>query len=123
MTLDEVIANVLRIPELYLVGNASPSTLVAQSGYLTHSQQVTEQQIADAIRRDPAIVEKWLQWAADKRVSEGWYFSETAGGEFVVGYFSKHKGHANVTTYSDKVLACAAFIKRECEVIASLAKP
>ena len=61
MTLDEVIANVLRIPDHYLVGNASPSTLVAQSGYLTNRQQVTEQRIADAIRHDPANVEKWMR--------------------------------------------------------------
>jgi hypothetical protein len=60
------------------------------------------------LRADPALIDGWLLWSKNKRVSSGWYI-ERDGDGCVVGYFPKGKR----LRFDDVPLGCAKFILLE----------
>ncbi|WP_424983256.1 hypothetical protein [Maritalea sp. S77] len=54
------------------------------------------------------LIDLWLNWSADKRSSNSWYFSENDE-DWVVGYCP----NGPETLYKNKVHACAEFVEIE----------
>jgi len=54
----------------------------------------------------------------DKRSNSVWYFQQENEETFVVGFFDRKNSKMNqLIKYTDRIEACAAFIKREIEDI------
>jgi hypothetical protein len=69
MTLAETIS---AVPELYEEGNESTARLLLRSGYLDSPQTLTVEDVEDALRRDPALADRWLERGHDQRLAGGW---------------------------------------------------
>jgi hypothetical protein len=71
--------------------------------------------IADALpvlERDPSLIESWLLWSTNKRVSSGWSFQQD-GPNFVVAL---HPSGEHLV-FQHAALACANFIVKEVGAI------
>ncbi|HLX54401.1 MAG TPA: hypothetical protein VKR58_10690 [Aquella sp.] len=68
------------------------------------------------LRIHPEKINYWLIWSDDKRSRSGWYFIKENGNLFKIGYLPRDKKVSELT-YSNKILACAAYIKLEIEYI------
>ena len=119
--MDNVVNDIIAIPDNYHKLNKSKYHLVIDSGYLNNYNQITEKVILDALEKQPERVNEWVQWSEDQRVSEGW-FLRMDGDIWNVGAFSTDDGYKEtLTPYSDLRQACAAFIKLEIEYSRELA--
>jgi hypothetical protein len=98
------------------VGNKSIISLLKESGYVESFTDVNENNIADFLKKNPDKIMDWLIWSDDKRSYVGWYFIEEKDNHFLIGYLPKDDKVGELR-YSDKIQACAAFIKRELEYI------
>jgi hypothetical protein len=90
--------------------------LVAESGISACLALLTVPNIEACLLVDPHLVEHWLRWSANKRVTSGWYFKREAS-HFIVGIYPK----GDVLTFSEPALACAEFVVREVNVLAAMA--
>jgi|SRR5882724_3674264 len=116
MDIQNVILKIIEIPlQFHKLSNVSSITLLKESGYYEVFDEINESEIANALTEHPNRINDWLIWSEDKRVSSGWYFFEKNESQYIVGYWPKNQ-HSELQ-YSDKTLACAAFIKREIEAI------
>ena len=119
--MDNVVNDIIAIPDNYHKLNKSKYHLVIDSGYLNNYNQITEKVILDALEKQPERVNEWVQWSEDQRVSEGW-FLRMDGDIWNVGAFSTDDGYKEtLTPYSDLRQACAAVIKLEIEYSRELA--
>ncbi len=103
-----IIANVCILPLHFRTGNKSAIQLLNESGYSGDPASLTVERIVQFLEANPALVEAWLSWSQDKRVSEGRYFIETQDG-FLVGYYPNGERQL----FSERKRACAEFVIRE----------
>ena len=112
MAPEEVVERLCKLPHDFNVGKKSPSQLVAASGVARCEAAVSTEALAKFLARHPELVEEWLHWSEDKRVSSGWYFLKERN-EYVVGYYP----NGERLSFADPVRACAEFVNREIEAI------
>ena len=112
-----VVAKICSLPVSFRADGRSPLQLVAESGYLELAESVTVARVTQFLNENPTLVDSWLSWSEDKKVSSGWYFIDTSEG-FVVGYHP----NGQRLVFSDKTHACAEFIVREVESIREAAR-
>lgn len=116
MNTASLIRKIIELPRQFKeVGNKSIFALLKESGYFEHFEKVNENNIAAILEESPEIINDWLLWSSDKRVSYGWYFIEKNHNQYIVGYSPKNKFEE--LQFSDKIRACASFIKREIEAV------
>jgi hypothetical protein len=108
MTLDTVVERISRLPIDFYAGSKSMVQLIAESEVATFPSALSVQRIRTYIIANPQIVDHWLRWSENKRVSAGWYFIRRASG-FAVGFHPD----GEILNISDPYLACAEFIARE----------
>ena len=84
--------------------------LVKESGILEFPAALTVANIAAHIADHPDLVEQWLDWSANQRLTSAWYFRRQAGG-YVVSFFPKGES----LSFSEPALACAEFVIRVVE--------
>ncbi len=97
----------------FIGGDVSAVQLVRDSGLVENPGSLSRDCVLSFLKGRPELVECWLQWSQDKRVSSGWYFSRHEEG-FIVGY---HPEGAR-TKFENMIDACAEFVLREVESIA-----
>jgi hypothetical protein len=116
-----IIEDIIRLTDrFYSLGDKSIYDLLKDSGYFEVNDQIQENDIADVLSQNPDLIEQWLIWSEDKRTISGWYFTEDKKtGKYVVSFYPSKSGLEKLE-FSDKRLACAAFIKREIESIRGL---
>lgn len=107
-----VIKRLCNIPANFHSGNKSPVQLVAESGLAQCESALSVEAVSAYLSQHPALVEQWLQWSEDKRVSSGWYFMRESN-KFVVGYYPK----GETLNFAEALPACAEFIVREVQAI------
>src|SRR6185295_12502945 len=93
-------------------GSKSMLQLVADSGVEEFPATLTAADIVGYLAGHPDVVEYWLQYSANKRVTSGWYFARRVD-RFEVGYHPKGK----VLTFSDPCRGCAEFLIREISAL------
>jgi len=108
MTLDAVVERLSRLPVDFYGGSKSMVQLISESEVARFPSALSAQRICTYIAANPQIVDHWLRWSENKRVSAAWYFIRRAGG-FAVGFHPDRE----VLNFSDPCLACAEFIARE----------
>jgi hypothetical protein len=117
MNLQNIIHNIIFLPRKCRErANESSYSLLQESGYFQHANEITKDHIREVILQFPECVALWLQWSEDKRTQEGWYFSQDTNLKYSVGRVSK-KGNTQQKEYSNAITACAIFIKEEIENI------
>ena len=117
MDVARTILIVIRLPRtFYENGNVSVYSLLLDTGYFEEYELVSEAALCAAVREHSEYIKDWLSLSEDKRTS-GWYFQQTDQEHWEVGYVSASVGRIDPIQYSDPVMACAAFIKREVEDI------
>jgi hypothetical protein len=119
MKLDLVVERLCRLPIDFYGGSKSMVQLVVESQIDANPESLTVPSILVYLTEHPDLIEPWLTWSANKRVSSGWYFSRRSGG-FVVGF----NPNGEVLNYTRPEPACAEFIVREVKtLIAMLRSP
>jgi spore coat polysaccharide biosynthesis protein SpsF (cytidylyltransferase family) len=106
---------VARLPRTFLSrGDLSAYGLLEQSGYFDRHAEVTSHLLLEVLSGDSLLVDDWLAFSENKRTSSGWYFREEPAG-FTVGFVSDAGRTVDQHSYTDRVEACAEFIKKEVE--------
>jgi hypothetical protein len=94
--------------EFYSRGDTSIVQLIRGAGLKDLNSSVTREAVGAVLSSNPQLIQSWLLWSMNKRVSKGWYFKETESG-FEVGYYPPGPSQR----FSDAITACADFIVRE----------
>jgi hypothetical protein len=99
----------------------SPFALLKETGYFELHNEVSVSDIHNALARDPACVQEWMQYIDDQRCSSSWYFVLNDEGLYEVGFYDSKTDPArsNQVVYENAMDACAAFIKHQIESIRS----
>ena len=109
----DVVADVCQIPVRLNRGDVSVWKLVDESGYRDSPMILSVESVSSYLAQHPELVDAWLGYSADKRVSSGWYIVEKPAGTFEVGCYPKGRRES----FTDRDRACAEFIIREVRSI------
>jgi hypothetical protein len=80
MTLDDVVARVSKLPADFYAGSKSIVQLISESGVERFPLALSVPRISNYIIANPQVVDDWLRWSENKRVSAGWYFIRRSSG-------------------------------------------
>jgi hypothetical protein len=117
MDTESLLLKIIDLPDQFKkVGNKSIITLLKESGYVESFDNINEDNIAELLGKYPEKIIYWLIWSDDKRSRSGWYFIQENENLFRIGYLPKDK-KVDELKYSNKIRACAAYIKLELEDI------
>src|ERR1700757_4075712 len=89
--------------------------LISDSGIRKCPAALTSANIEAHLRSQAALVDHWLKWSANKRVTSGWYFARRSG-RLVVGFHPQ----GETLTFDDPVVACSEFVVREVSAITEM---
>jgi len=117
-----IATQIVTIPRRMHSDDKSPFALLKETGYFELHDQVSVDDIRNALVRDPACVQEWMQYIDDQRCSSSWYFVLNDDGLYEVGFFDSNTdpAYSNQLLYENAMEACAAFIKHEIEDIRTL---
>lgn len=117
-----IATQIVTIPRRMHSDDKSPFALLKETGYFELHDQVSVDDIRNALVRDPASVQEWMQYIDDQRCSSSWYFVLNDDGLYEVGFFDSNTdpAYSNQLLYENAMEACAAFIKHEIEDIRTL---
>jgi len=93
--------------------------LVVAAGVHSATDIPSAVDIVAFIERNPAVVESWIDYSAEKRSSDAWYFVPTSAGRYEVGLFPAGPN----TVFTSGAMACAEFIARELASICAHERP
>lgn len=71
------------------------------------------------LQQFPEFVPEWIEYSEDQRCTPAWYISKTGSSEWTVGFFDRDGTKKHLSLYTDRMPACAAFIKNFMEGIFS----
>jgi hypothetical protein len=115
MQVNENVLSVLRLPsEYYRLGSSSFRDLLLGTGYFVNYNHIDESDLIEGLRQSPGYVQDWMQYSEDKRSSSGWYILNE-NGIYVVGFLCETGVRKDEKKYTDSVIACATFLKKEIE--------
>lgn len=120
MGIDDVLERICRLPaNFYSIGSKSIVQLISESGIDECPSALSVPNISAYFTTHPELVQSWLLWSANKRVSSGWYFLRRSGG-YAVGFYPR----GEALNIAEPELACAEFVVREVQAIMSrMTKP
>jgi hypothetical protein len=107
-----ILEHLCRLATDFYLGSKSMMQLIIESGIDKSPSLLNRAGISSYLTGHVDLIEAWLRWSADKRVSSGWYFSERDGGYRVALYPKGEK-----LEFSDPAVACAEFIVREVSAL------
>lgn len=118
MKTSDIITKLIFLPNLFdNLENVSIYDLLEKTGYFQMYEQISEKNIRKELTRHPECVAEWILYSENKRSSSGFYVKQENEHTYIVGYFNgKNQKHIQ-TSYTDRMNACAAFIKNEIEEI------
>ncbi|HMV12471.1 MAG TPA: hypothetical protein PKD88_12365 [Nitrosomonas sp.] len=110
MTVD-ILYKLITLPrEFSQLNTVSMYDLLKRTGYADLSKSISEDDLYEKLLAHPEVITDWLEYSEDKRCA-GWYFRSSNSDRYLVGYYGN--GESFETEYSDKLKACAVFIKHE----------
>jgi len=110
----DIIEEIIFLPLRSYERNVSIYSLLKESDYFELHNQINESDIFKALTQHVECVDQWLHLSENKRSSSGWYIKQTNSENYIVGYYPSHEINKTID-FSDKLEACAHFIKRELE--------
>ena len=118
----KIATEIIAIPRKFHIRDISIFDLLEETGYLELHNEVSVSDIRNALERELACVQEWMQYSEDQRCSSAWYFTLNDEGLYETSYFDI-KAVPNTTNrvqYENAIDACAAFIKHQIESIRAL---
>lgn len=117
MKINDTIDGLINIPRRFnSVGNMSIYNLLKETGYFEIHDQISVKNILNVLAQYSECVEDWIVYSEDKRIGSGWYFKQEDNQKYVVGCLSE-EGNITHKEYSNRLEACAIFIKHEIDDI------
>ncbi|AYL93869.1 hypothetical protein [Mucilaginibacter celer] len=116
MNKNEVIQDLIFLPVKYANEDKSPYALVKESGYFEFHDEITEKDIFDILVKHPELVQEWVAYSEDQRMSPVWYIHDK-NGQYYVSYYSKNEAPLPPYISDDLLEVCAVFIKRKSEQV------
>ena len=112
---------VARLPERFEESDCSTARLLAETGYLERPQDLKAVDLEEALAREPALMEAWLNRGHDQMLAGGWGI-ECDGDTYRVQSFDHEGDHGGggELVVENRVKATAAFAVRYLEVIAAV---
>jgi hypothetical protein len=108
-----LLAAVCEIPaSFYAREDISFSQLVRDSGVASLGSEFTSDALVPLLDANPGLIDAWLLWSANKRVSSGWYF-QRAEDSYIVGFYPA----GEPLRFENASRGCAEFIVREVSQI------
>ena len=120
--MNNIATEIVTIPRRMHSEDKSPFTLLKETGYFELHDQVSVSDVREALTRDPACVQEWMQYVDDLRCPSSWYFDfDDDENQYEVGFFDikADPNRSNRVQYENATDACAAYIKHEIESIRS----
>jgi hypothetical protein len=117
MKSDPAVERLCRLPADFYSGSKSMLQLIAESGIDASPEALTVTTVLAYIADHPDLINQWLLWSANKRVSSGWYFLRQSTG-YVVGFRPK----GEVLSFAQAAPACAEFVVREVKAMMALSR-
>ena len=114
-----MVTEIVTIPRTMHSEDKSPFALLKETGYFELHDQVSVSDIREALIRDPACVQEWMQYIDDQRCSSSWYFALNDENLYEVGFYDSNTDprRSDQVVYDNAMDACAAFIKHQIESI------
>jgi len=91
--------------------------LIDESGIKECPDELAVTTVAAYLAAHSELVEHWLRWSENKRVSSGWFFTR-APASYEVGF--RPKGEVFHVTQPE--LACAEFVTREVQAMLTISR-
>jgi hypothetical protein len=113
MDADRVVERICSLPVTFRDGSQSALEILAKSGVLQTPEALTIAAVAAHLNEHPELIDAWMLWSEDKRVSSGWYFLYERP-NFVVGFYP----HGDRLVFKDAITACTQFVFREVKSMA-----
>jgi hypothetical protein len=106
---------VAHLPERFEETECSTARLLAETGYLDRPQDLKVEDLEEALAREPALTEAWLDRGHDQRLAGGWGI-ECEGESYHVQSFDG----GGELVMRNRVRATAEFAVRYLSVIAAV---
>ena len=114
MKINDTIDGLINIPRRFnSVGNMSIYNLLKETGYFEIHDQISVKNILNVLAQYSECVEDWIVYSENQRCSPCWYIKPQDDQKYVVGFYEE--GNHTETEYSDRLEACAIYIKHEIE--------
>ena len=110
---------VAHLPERFEETDCSTARLLAETGYLDRPQDLKVEDLEEALAREPALIEAWLDRGHDQVLAGGWGL-ECDGEEYHVQSFNNEGDGGGDLVVQSRVRATAEFAVRYLEVIAGV---
>lgn len=110
---------VAHLPERFQESDCSTARLLAETGYLERPQDLKAADLEEALAREPALMEAWLDRGHDQMLAGGWGI-ERDGDTYHVQSFDQESDGGGELVVENRVQATAAFAVRYLEVIAAV---
>src|SRR5882724_7953864 len=114
MPSEAFIEQICNLPIEFRRGSKSPIRIIRESGYCEAPNELTIDAVHAFLRDNDHLIQAWLEWSQDKRVSSGWYLV-CKNGEYTVGRLPD----GPQLRFNDDREACAEFVVREVAAIVS----
>ena len=112
MKTDPIVEGLCRLPVDFYRGQKSMADLVAESGIDVNPTALAVARILAYVTAYPELVEQWLRWSENKRVTPGWHFVHRSDG-YQVGFHP----NGEVLNIAQPEPACAEFVVREVKAL------
>jgi hypothetical protein len=112
---DSIVERLCRLPADFYSGSKSMVQLVAESGINANPAALAVASILTYLTNHSELIEQWLRWSENKRVTSGWYFMRQSG-KYVVGF----RPNGDILNIAEPELACAEFVVREVKAMMAI---
>jgi hypothetical protein len=120
MPTDDIVEQIVLMPRTLKAQNLSERAFLTNIGYFQEHEKVSEKQIDLKLKQFPDCIDEWIQYSEDQRSDQGYLIMKN-GLRWDVKFWSSRDKTLNTSkTFTDKVEACAYFIKKEIEHIRKL---
>jgi hypothetical protein len=115
MLTDDIVEQIVLMPRTLKAQNLSERAFLTNIGYFQEYDKVSEKQIYFKLTQFPECINEWIQYSEDQRSDQHFLIMES-GLKWVVEFWSSRDKTLNTSkTFTDKVEACAYFIKKRIE--------
>ena len=112
----QIINAMLQIPETLKKIPTQPFYVIATGiKNSLRNSDVSNEDLRSELLIKPHLINEWLAYSEDKRVSNGWFFRHIDSITYEVGFCENRKGIIKSFIFDDAAEACAFFVNKEAE--------
>jgi hypothetical protein len=120
MPTGDIVERIVLMPRTLKEKDLSEHKFLNETGYFQEYDKVSEKQIYLKLIQFPECIVEWIQYSEDQRSDQHYYIIGKEQKWFVNFWSSRDKTLNTSKTFTDKVEACAYFIKKHIDYIRKL---